>query len=195
MRQGCVLPEVQLPAGTALSFNRCSHHRRHPLPILFLTGHGDIPSSVSAMRDGAEDFLKAGAEGTAPRRREARPRPRRAVTTVTGPPALSARALRRTDPAGIRSARPCRARQAQQADCRQSRHPRADSQASSHGHHDETSRAIGRRAHGRPTRQACSRRPHRPVHEGSSEGLRRLSMSALLPERVVNLLADALVVL
>ena len=29
-----------------------------PLPILFLTGHGDIPSSVRAMRDGAEDFLE-----------------------------------------------------------------------------------------------------------------------------------------
>jgi FixJ family two-component response regulator len=30
---------------------------RNPLPILFLTGNGDIPSSVRAMRGGAEDFL------------------------------------------------------------------------------------------------------------------------------------------
>jgi len=30
---------------------------RNPLPILFLSGHGDIPSSVRAMRGGAEDFL------------------------------------------------------------------------------------------------------------------------------------------
>ncbi len=28
-----------------------------PLPIIFLTGQGDIPSTVHAMRDGAEDFL------------------------------------------------------------------------------------------------------------------------------------------
>jgi FixJ family two-component response regulator len=31
---------------------------RNPLPILFLTAHGDIPSSVRAMRDGAEDYLE-----------------------------------------------------------------------------------------------------------------------------------------
>src|SRR5205823_2611125 len=30
---------------------------RNPLPILFLSGHGDISSSVRAMRGGAEDFL------------------------------------------------------------------------------------------------------------------------------------------
>jgi FixJ family two-component response regulator len=29
----------------------------HPLPVIFLTGHGDIPTSVHAMREGAEDFL------------------------------------------------------------------------------------------------------------------------------------------
>jgi FixJ family two-component response regulator len=29
----------------------------NPLPIVFLTGHGDIPASVQAMRNGAEDFL------------------------------------------------------------------------------------------------------------------------------------------
>ena len=30
----------------------------NPLPLLFLTGHGDIPSTVRAMRGGAEDFLE-----------------------------------------------------------------------------------------------------------------------------------------
>lgn len=29
----------------------------NPLPVIFLTGHGDIPTSVHAMKDGAEDFL------------------------------------------------------------------------------------------------------------------------------------------
>ena len=33
----------------------------NPLPVLFLTGHGDIPTSVQAMRLGAEDFLTKGA--------------------------------------------------------------------------------------------------------------------------------------
>jgi FixJ family two-component response regulator len=33
----------------------------NPMPILFLTGHGDIRSTVQAMRDGAEDFLEKNA--------------------------------------------------------------------------------------------------------------------------------------
>ena len=41
---------LELQAALAQSAN--------PLPILFLTGHGDIPSSVRAMRGGAEDFLE-----------------------------------------------------------------------------------------------------------------------------------------
>ena len=46
---------------------------RNPLPILFLTGHGDIPSSVRAMRDGAVGLSgKACTEGTPARRGEAR---------------------------------------------------------------------------------------------------------------------------
>ena len=38
-----------------------SAQTRNPLPILFLTGHGDIASTVQAMRGGAEDFLEKNA--------------------------------------------------------------------------------------------------------------------------------------
>ena len=55
---GCVLADVQMPGMTGLELQAALARSRHPLPILFLTGHGDIPSSVRAMRDGAEDFLE-----------------------------------------------------------------------------------------------------------------------------------------
>jgi FixJ family two-component response regulator len=55
---GCVLADVQMPGMSGLELQSALAQSRHPLPILFLTGHGDIPSSVRAMRDGAEDFLE-----------------------------------------------------------------------------------------------------------------------------------------
>ena len=47
-----------MPGMNGLELQAALAQSRHPLPILFLTGHGDIPSSVRAMRDGAEDFLE-----------------------------------------------------------------------------------------------------------------------------------------
>jgi FixJ family two-component response regulator len=55
---GCVLADVQMPGMNGLELQAALATSRNPLPILFLTGHGDIPSSVRAMRDGAEDFLE-----------------------------------------------------------------------------------------------------------------------------------------
>ena len=55
---GCVLADVRMPGMNGLELQSALAQSRNPLPILFLTGHGDIPSSVSAMRDGAEDFLE-----------------------------------------------------------------------------------------------------------------------------------------
>ncbi len=95
----------------------------NPLATLFLTGHGDIPSSVRAMRDGAEDFL----EKRAPKEQ--------LLEAVTRALARDARErevrARRRDlrarfdaltPRGIRGARPCRARPTEQTDRRRSRH-------------------------------------------------------------------------
>jgi two-component system response regulator FixJ len=55
---GCVLADVRMPGMTGLDLQTALARSQDPLPILFLTGHGDIPSSVRAMRDGAEDFLE-----------------------------------------------------------------------------------------------------------------------------------------
>lgn len=55
---GCVLADVQMPGMNGLELQTALARSSNPLPILFLTGHGDIPSTVRAMRDGAEDFLE-----------------------------------------------------------------------------------------------------------------------------------------
>ena len=55
---GCVLADVQMPGMNGLELQTALAQSRNPLPILFLTGHGDIASSVRAMREGAEDFLE-----------------------------------------------------------------------------------------------------------------------------------------
>jgi FixJ family two-component response regulator len=52
----CLILDVELPDINGLDFQKQIADGGHP-PIVFLTGHGDIPSSVSAIRRGAIDFL------------------------------------------------------------------------------------------------------------------------------------------
>jgi two-component system response regulator FixJ len=54
---GCVVADLQMPGMDGLELQESLARTRNPLPVLFLTGNGDIPSSVRAMRGGAEDFL------------------------------------------------------------------------------------------------------------------------------------------
>ena len=52
----CLILDVELPDINGLDFQKQLADGDHP-PIVFLTGHGDIPSSVSAIKHGAVDFL------------------------------------------------------------------------------------------------------------------------------------------
>src|SRR5438045_1638561 len=54
---GCLVADLQMPGMDGLELQAALARTRNPLPILFLSGHGDISSSVRAMRGGAEDFL------------------------------------------------------------------------------------------------------------------------------------------
>jgi FixJ family two-component response regulator len=54
---GCLLLDVRMPGSSGLELQQALTARGDLLPIVFLTGHGDIPMSVRAMRAGAEDFL------------------------------------------------------------------------------------------------------------------------------------------
>jgi FixJ family two-component response regulator len=58
---GCVVADLQMPGMNGLDLQSALARTRNPLPTLFLTGQGDIPSSVRAMRGGAEDFLEKSA--------------------------------------------------------------------------------------------------------------------------------------
>ena len=55
--RGCVVTDLQMPGMTGIELQAALAGSDNPLPILFLTGQGDIPTSVKAMRHGAEDFL------------------------------------------------------------------------------------------------------------------------------------------
>jgi FixJ family two-component response regulator len=55
--RGCVVADLRMPGISGLDLQSALAHGGNPLPVIFLTGHGDIPTSVHAMKDGAEDFL------------------------------------------------------------------------------------------------------------------------------------------
>lgn len=54
---GCIIVDVQMPLMDGLQFQEELLRRKIVLPLIFLTGHGDIPMSVRAMKAGALDFL------------------------------------------------------------------------------------------------------------------------------------------
>lgn len=54
---GCLVLDVAMPELNGLEFQRRLTHTGLLLPIVFLTGHGDIPTSVQAIKAGALDFL------------------------------------------------------------------------------------------------------------------------------------------
>ncbi len=53
----CLVLDVRLPGRSGLDFQRELAAARLWLPIIFITGHGDIPMSVTAMKGGAIEFL------------------------------------------------------------------------------------------------------------------------------------------
>ncbi|SIR29962.1 MULTISPECIES: response regulator transcription factor [unclassified Bosea (in: a-proteobacteria)] len=54
---GCIILDVRLPGISGLDFQDQLARQGIALPIVFMTGHGDIPMTVRAMKAGAVDFL------------------------------------------------------------------------------------------------------------------------------------------
>ena len=54
---GCMILDVRLPGMSGLDFQRALAKAGVALPIIFITGHGDVPMSVQAMKSGAVEFL------------------------------------------------------------------------------------------------------------------------------------------
>jgi FixJ family two-component response regulator len=53
----CLVLDVRLPGVNGLDFQRELADAGVPIPIIFITGHGDIPMTVKAMKSGAVEFL------------------------------------------------------------------------------------------------------------------------------------------
>jgi FixJ family two-component response regulator len=56
-RPGCLILDVRMPGASGLHLQHQLAQSGNPKPIIFLTGHGDIPMTVQAMKAGAVDFL------------------------------------------------------------------------------------------------------------------------------------------
>jgi FixJ family two-component response regulator len=60
---GCIILDLQMPGLNGLELQKKLAERAPPLPVVFLTGQGNIASSVQAMKAGADDFLEKSAPG------------------------------------------------------------------------------------------------------------------------------------
>lgn len=55
---GCLLLDVRMPGMSGLELQQQLNQRGAILPVIFITGHGDVPMAVEAMQHGAFDFLQ-----------------------------------------------------------------------------------------------------------------------------------------
>src|SRR5262245_14018541 len=55
---GCLILDVQMPGATGPQLHELLARTGSTLPVVFLTAHGDVPTSVQAMKQGAVDFLQ-----------------------------------------------------------------------------------------------------------------------------------------
>jgi FixJ family two-component response regulator len=59
----CLVLDVRMPGLTGLEVQRELNRRGTPLPIIFITGHGDVPMAVDALKNGAFHFLEKPFQG------------------------------------------------------------------------------------------------------------------------------------
>lgn len=57
-KYGCLILDIRMPRMSGLDLQEKLIEQQSTLPIIFLTGHGDIPMAVTAMRRGALDFIR-----------------------------------------------------------------------------------------------------------------------------------------
>ena len=57
-KSGCLVLDIRMPRMTGLDLQEKLNECGSTLPIIFITGHGDVPMAVEAMRRGALDFIR-----------------------------------------------------------------------------------------------------------------------------------------
>jgi len=55
---GCLILDIRMPGLSGQQVQQAMTERKHPLPVIFVTGHGDLPMAVKAMKAGAADFIE-----------------------------------------------------------------------------------------------------------------------------------------
>ena len=61
----CLVLDIRMPGLSGIDLQRELNHAKKILPIIFITGHGDVPMSVQAMKEGAVDFFPKPVKDTA----------------------------------------------------------------------------------------------------------------------------------
>src|SRR5678815_1190846 len=57
-RAGCLVLDIRMPGMSGLELQQKLNEKHSILPIIFITGHGDVPMAVEAMQAGAVDFIQ-----------------------------------------------------------------------------------------------------------------------------------------
>jgi FixJ family two-component response regulator len=57
-RPGCLVLDIRMPGMSGLELQQRLNEKHSILPIIFITGHGDVPMAVEAMQAGAVDFIQ-----------------------------------------------------------------------------------------------------------------------------------------
>jgi len=55
---GCIVLDIRMPGMDGMELQKKLNERHSILPIIFVTGHGDVPMAVDAMKEGAVDFIQ-----------------------------------------------------------------------------------------------------------------------------------------
>jgi FixJ family two-component response regulator len=62
-RRGCLVLDVRMPSLSGLDLQKRLQNDGYRIPIIFMTGHGDIPMAIRAMKAGAFDFIEKPFQG------------------------------------------------------------------------------------------------------------------------------------
>ena len=57
-RHSCLVADIRMPGLSGLELQQRLNEQRADVPVIFITGHGDVPMAVNAMKSGASDFVQ-----------------------------------------------------------------------------------------------------------------------------------------